>query len=84
MKKTLQILIGVAILIVVLRIFSVITGLLFWGLVAVAIGAAVLYAVRKVTGKDEAHTPPKGRLKSKAESDIDRLIKDMERMTGES
>ena len=84
MKNILQILIGIAILIVVLRVFSVITGFLFWGLVAVAIGAAVLFAIRKVTGKGETGTPPKGHLPSKTESDINRLIKDIEQMTGKS
>ena len=84
MKNWIRVLIGIAILLVVLQVFSFFSGLVFWGFLAAAIGAAVWFGVRKVIRKKKARKDPKGMLKSKTESDIERLIKDMERMTGKS
>ena len=84
MKKWTKILIGVAMVIVVMWVFSFITGLLFWGLVAAALGAAVFLAVRKLIKKDEKHKDPEGLLNPPAENDIDRVIKEMERMAGDA
>ena len=84
MKDTFKLLIGIAIVIVVLWLLSTITGFLFWGIVAAAIIAAAFFGLRKVFKKTRPPKEPKGWLKSKEESDIERLIKDMERMTGKS
>lgn len=84
MKDAFKLLIGIAMVIVVLWLLSTITGFLFWGIVAAAIIAAAYFGLRKVFNKTKPAEEPKGRLKSKEESDIERLIKDMERMTGRS
>ena len=84
MKDAIKLIIGIAMVVVVLWLLSSITGFLFWGLVAAAIIAAAYFGLRKVFNKTRPPKEAKGQLKSKEESDIERLIKDMERMTGKS
>ena len=84
MKNWIKILIGIAVLLVLMWVVSQIAGLLFWGVIALAIGALVYAFVRKWRKKRQARKAPKGLLEEETENDIDRLIKEMERMTGKS
>ena len=84
MKDWMKLIIGIAMVIVVLWLLSTVAGYLFWGLIAAAIIAVAYFGLRKVFDKTKTPKTPKGRLKSKEESDIERLIKEMEQMTGKS
>lgn len=84
MKNWLKILIGMAVLLVLMWVLSAVAGLLFWGVIALAVGALLYAFVRKWQKKRQGHKTPKGLLEEETETDIDRLIKDMERMTGKS
>ena len=87
MKDSLKLIIGIVAAVVVLWLLSSITGFLIWGAVAAAILAAAYFGLRKVFKATKSSSPskePKGKLKSKEESDIERLIKEMEEMTGKS
>ncbi len=84
MKKLTQILIGIAIAVVFIWVFSFISGLLFWGLVAAVLGTAVFLAVKKMIKKDKSVSDPKGLLEIPEENDIERILKEMERMAGKS
>ena len=84
MNNWVKILIGIAILLVLMWVMSSVLGLLFWGVIALVIGALIYAFVRKWQKKRRARKTPKGLLEEETENDIDRLIKDMERMTGKS
>ena len=84
MNNWVKILIGIAVLLVLMWVMSQIAGLLFWGVIALVIGALVYTFVRKWRKKRRARQTPKGLLEEETENDIDRLIKEMERMTGKS
>ena len=84
MKNWVKILIGIVVLLVLMWVMSSVLGLLFWGVIALVIGALIYAFVRKWQKKRRARKDPKGLLEEETENDIDRLIKDMERMTGKS
>ena len=84
MNNGVKILIGIAVLLVLMWVMSAVAGLLFWGVIALVIGALVYAVVRKWRKKRQTRKTPKGLLEEENVSDIDRLIKDMERMTGKS
>ena len=84
MNNWVKILIGIAVLLVLMWVFFLIFDMLFWGVIALVIGALVYAFVRKWRKKRQARKTPKGLLEEETVSDIDRLIKDMERMTGKS
>ena len=84
MGNWIKILIGIAVLIVLMWVMSAVAGLLFWGVIALMIGAIIYAFVRKWQKKRQARKDPKALLTEETENDIDRLIKDMERMTGKS
>ena len=84
MKDSIKLIIGIVMAIVVLWLLSSIAGFLIWGAVAAAIVAAAYFGLRKVFKKTKTPKTPKGELKSKEDSDIERLIKEMEQMTGKS
>ncbi len=84
MNNWLKILIGIAVLLVLMWVLSSVIGLLFWGVIALVIGAVIYAFVRKWQKKRRARKDPRGLLAEETENDIDRLIKDMERMTGKS
>ena len=84
MKDSMKLIIGIAMVIVVLWLLSTVAGYLIWGVIAAAVIAAAYFGVRKVFNKTKTPQTPKGKLKSKEESDIERLIKEMEQMTGKS
>ena len=84
MNNWVKILIGIAVLLVLMWVLSSVLGLLFWGVIALAIGALVYAFVRKWRKKRQARKAPKGLLEEETVSDIDRLIKDMERITGKT
>ncbi len=84
MNNWVKILIGIAVLLGLMWVMSTVAGLLFWGVIALVIGALVYALVRKWRKKRQSHKTPKGLLEEETVSDIDRLIKDMERMTGKS
>ena len=84
MNNWLKILIGIAVLLVLMWVLSSVIGLLFWGVIALLIGAVIYAFVRKWQKKRRARKDPKGLLEEETENDFDRLIKDMERMTGKT
>ena len=84
MNNWLKILIGIAVLLVLMWVLSSVIGLLFWGVIALLIGAVIYAFVRKWLKKRRVRKNPKGLLEEETENDIDRLIKDMERMTGKT
>ena len=84
MKNWVKILIGIVVLLVLMWVMSSVLGLLFWGVIALVIGALIYAFVRKWQKKRRARKDPKALLTEETENDIDRLIKDMERMTGKS
>ena len=84
MNNWVKILIGIAVLLVLMWVLSSVLGLLFWGVIALVIGALIYAFVRKWQKKRRARKDPKALLAEETENDIDRLIKDMERMTGKS
>ena len=84
MKDWMKILIGIAVLLVLIWVFSTVASLLFWGVIALAIGGLIYLFVRKWQKKRKARKDPKALLAEEADDDIDRLIKDMERMAGKS
>ena len=84
MQNWVKILIGLAALLVLMWVMSQVLGLLFWGAIALVIGALVYAFVRKWQKKRRAKKDPRGLLAEETDDDIDRLIKDMERMTGRS
>ncbi len=84
MKNWVKILIGIVVLLVLMWVMSSVLGLLFWGVIALVIGALIYAFVRKWQKKRRARKDPKALLAEETEDDIDRLIKDMERMTGKS
>ena len=84
MNNWLKILIGIAVLLVLMWVLSSVIGLLFWGVIALVIGAVIYAFVRKWQKKRRTRKDPKALLEEETVNDIDRLIKDMERMTGKS
>ncbi len=84
MKDWIKLIIGIAMVIVVLWVLSSVAGFLFWGLIVAALIAVAYFGLRKVFKQTKTSKTPKGKLKSKEESDIERLIKEMEQMTGKS
>ncbi len=84
MNNWLKILIGIAVLLVLMWVLFALADLLFWGVIALVIGAVIYAFVRKWQKKRRARKDPKGLLEEETENDIDRLIKDMERMTGKT
>ena len=84
MKDSLKLIIGIVMVVVVLWLLSSITGFLIWGAVAAALVAAAYFGLRKVFRQTKTAVTPKGKLKSKEESDIERLIKEMEEMKGKT
>ena len=84
MNNWVKILIGIAVLLVLMWVLSTIAGLLFWGVIALVIGAIIYAFVRRWKKKRRSRKDPKALLAEESEDDIDRLIKDMERMAGKS
>jgi len=84
MKSWIKILIGIAIALVLLWTLSRLAGLVFWGLILLALGALVMLGVRRWKKKRNVRGPTKGLLESEAQDDIDRLVKEMERLAGDS
>jgi len=84
MNNWLKILIGIAVLLVLVLVLSSVLKMLFWGGIALLIGAVIYAFVRKWQKKRRVRKDPKGLLEKETENDIDRLIKDMERMTGKT
>jgi predicted membrane channel-forming protein YqfA (hemolysin III family) len=62
MNNWLKILIGIAALLVLMWVLSAVAGLLFWGVVALVIGALFYAFVRTWQKKRQARKPPKGLL----------------------
>jgi len=84
MKSWIKILIGIAIALVLLWTLSRLAGLVFWGLILLALGTLVMLGVRRWKKKRNVRGPTKGLLESEAQDDIDRLVKEMERLAGDS
>lgn len=84
MNKWLQLLIGMAVALVLIWVFSSVASLLFWGILALVLVAAVAFVFRKWKRKRKPVEDPERLLESKPEDDIERLIQEMERMTGRS